>query len=669
MDKQSAEKRIAALVETINRHNHRYYVEANPVVSDAEYDGLVRELKELEGRFPELQRTDSPTLRVGGQPLDGFRTVEHLRPMLSLENGYSEAEVREFDRRLARLLETDEIEYVVELKVDGVALSLVYESGRLLRAVSRGDGWRGDDVTANIRTIRTIPLAIPYAGRLEVRGEVYLTRADFARINRERLESEEPVFANPRNATAGSLKLLDSREVARRRLLFFAWAGFPEPELASHWETLEFLGRNFFPVNPNIKLVRGVGALLDACAFWAERRRQLSYETDGLVFKVNRLTVQAAVGSTSKSPRWALAYKFPAEQATTRILDILSQVGRLGTITPVAVLEPVRLAGTTVSRASLHNQDEIRRLGVRIGDRVFIEKAGEIIPQVVKVITELRTGTEREFEFPKFCPACRGPLSRAEQEVAVRCTNPGCPAQVKERILHYAGREAMDIEGLGVELVDRLVDLGLVKDAAGLYRLTPGQLVNLERLGEKSAGKLLASIQASRERPLARLIHSLGVRHVGLRAAEVLAGRFASLDELAAAPEADLTAIHEIGPVIAGSLADYFRNPDNRRLLEELKAAGVRFDRRDGLAGPAGTGPLAGRTFVITGRLEKWTRSRAREIIQRLGGRVADSVSGRTDFLLAGADPGSKLDRARELRVRVLTEAEFSKMIDTRQIP
>lgn len=657
MKREEAEKRVAELIREINRHNVLYYVENSPVISDAGYDALFRELTDLEARFPDLVRPDSPTRRVGGAPTAGFAVAAHTRPMLSIENGTAEEDVRDFDRRLCRLLGTEEIEYVVEPKIDGVALSLVYEDGLLARAVTRGDGVRGDEVTANVRTIRVIPLGVDYRKPLEVRGEVYLSRRDFEQANREREASGAPLFANPRNAAAGSLKQLDPRVTASRRLLFYAWAGFFEARPGDHRRTLDFLRALGFPVNPLAVTARGVEAVLSACRGWAERRTALPYEVDGLVIKVNRFDFQERAGRTARSPRWALAFKFPALQETTTVRNIVVQVGRTGTLTPVAELEPVSLAGSTVSRATLHNEDEIRRLGVKIGDRVFIEKAGEVIPRVVRALPELRTGAERDFAMPARCPACGGPVTRAEGEVAARCVNMACPPQVRERILHFASRDAMDIEGLGGETVAALLSAGLVADAGDLYALDHGSVVALPRMADKSARNLLASIDRSRRRDLTRLVYALGIRHVGLGAAGILAGCFGSLEELSRAGVEELTALREVGPVMARSVVDFFRAGDNRRVIAKLKAAGVNTRRREG-SGPA-AGALAGKLFVLTGTLSALPRNRAAEMIRARGGTVSGAVSGRTDYLVAGDGAGSKLARARELGVRVLSEAEF----------
>ena len=663
MDIKAAEKRIAELIREINEHNYRYYMEDNPVVGDVEYDRLVKELKDLEEKFPMLRQPDSPTRRVGGQPIEGFVTVRHSRLMLSLENGNSEEEVRDFDQRVRKLLEVPQVEYTVELKIDGVALSLIYQSGRFLRAITRGDGVQGDDVTENVRTISVIPLRIDYAGSLEVRGEAYLSHDEFARINRQRESEGEAAFVNPRNATAGSLKQLDSREVARRKILFFAWAGFLSEDLKEHRLVLEFLRKQRFPVNPHIRTFQGIDTVIEYRNSWQEKRHTLPYDTDGMVIKVNHLAWQDVVGFTSKSPRWALAYKFPAEQVTTRIKNIVVQVGRLGTITPVAELEPVFLSGSTVSRASLHNQDEIKRLGVKIGDRVFVEKAGEIIPQVIKVIPELRTGEEVDFVLPKNCPVCESRLHQAEGEVAVRCTNIRCPAQVKERVLHFAGRDAMDIEGLGIEMVTVLVDKGLISDFGDLYSLTYEKLIELDRMAKKSTENLLAAIAKSKERDLVNLLFGLGIRHVGTRAAEILAENFSTLKELEQAKVEDLTAIREIGPALAESITDFFQDTETTKVIDKLKNAGVNMVQKEKKA-PVRNPVFVGKSVVVTGILEGMARSEAERLVKELGGRVSSSVSKKTDYLVVGKDPGSKLDKAKIFGVKIITKEDFLKMVE-----
>ncbi len=659
---------IERLRDEIRRHDHLYYVEARPEISDREYDRLFERLRALEAEHPEWITPDSPTQRVGGRPLEGFAQVRHAVPMLSIDNTYGEGEVREFDARVRKALGGEAYAYVVDPKIDGVAISLRYERGVLTLAATRGDGETGDDITQNARTIRSIPLRLrgkDVPDVLDVRGEVYWPRSDFARFNAERARAGEPTFANPRNATAGTLKQLDARIVARRGLAFLAH-GFGEVvplRAESHHELLDRFASWGIPVNPHRRLLRSVD---EVCAFireWESRRLELDYETDGLVIKIDRLDQRAALGATSRAPRWCIAFKYAAERAESRLLSVRFQVGKLGTITPVANLEPVRLAGTTVKSASLHNFDQIERLGVMIGDTVLVEKAGEIIPQVVQVVAEKRPRDAQPIRPPARCPSCDGPVTREEGLVAIRCSNPACPAQVKERIRYFCGRDQMDIEGAGPALVDQLVDQGLVRDVADLYALAGrrDELIALERMGEKSADNLLAAIEKSKSRPLARLIAALNIPQVGTATAELLAEHFGEMDRLLDADEAALEEIEGIGPEMAASIRAYCRTPAARRLIARLREAGVNMKQPRRAA--AAHQPLAGKTVVVTGTLERYSRKDIEELIGRLGGKAAGSVSRRTDFVVAGADPGSKLDKARELGVRVLTEGEFEALI------
>lgn len=657
---KKVKERIDELVSLLNYYNYMYYVENNPVITDYEYDKLYRELVELEKKHPEYRRGDSPTLRVGGQPLKEFVTVSHKIPMLSMDNTYSEEELIEFDRRIKKTAGVKDVDYVVELKYDGVAVSLIYENGVFIRGASRGDGWQGDDITENLKTVRTLPLVIPYKEALEVRGEVYMRKDTFYKINEERKRIGEVLFANPRNATAGSLKLLDPETVARRNLQLFVYQGILK-KFTTHWETLEFLKTLGFPVNPYKKLAKDINEVIDYCNEWEKKRNQLPYNIDGMVIKVNSLSLQEILGTTSKSPRWAVAYKFPAQQAETTLKDVVVQVGRTGTLTPVAILEPVQLSGTTVSRATLHNFDEVKRLGIKIGDRVFIEKSGEIIPQIVKAIPEKRKGTEKEISVPKECPVCKSKVVKDEEEVAIRCPNVRCPAQVKERIIHFASRDAMDIEGLGEKWVNILVDKGLISDYGDIYwNITYEKLLGLERMGEKSAKNLLDAIEKSKTRPLANLIYALGIRHIGTHTGEVLAEHFNSIDKLSEADIVTLSEIREIGPVIAHSIVDFFRNEENLKVIEKLKKAGVKTEREKVVKKGD---KLSGLTFVITGTLDGYTRDEIIEVIKKHGGRVTESVSSKTDYLICGKEPGSKLDKARSIGIRVITEDEFKKLI------
>ncbi len=655
-------KRIEELAGLLNHYNYMYYVENNPVVTDYEYDILCRELSELEKEYPQYRSADSPTVKVGGEPLKKFAAVRHIIPMLSVDNTYSKEELLDFDARIKKFAEDggDSTEYVVELKYDGVAVSLIYEGGKFIRGLTRGDGWQGDDITQNLKTVKTLPLLIPYKKTLEVRGEIYMRKDIFAGINEEKKKSGEMLFANPRNATAGSLKLLDPKTVAKRNLQLFAYQGIAENSAATHWEMLEFLKKNSFPVNPYRKLAKNIEEAIDYCVQWQYKRAELPYNIDGMVIKANSLALQKNSGITSKSVRWAVAYKFPAEQAETTLKEVRVQVGRTGALTPVAVLEPVEVSGSTVSRATLHNFDEIKRLGVKIGDRVFIEKGGEIIPKIIKPIPEKRTGNEKDIPVPHECPVCGGSIVKDDEGVAIRCLNVRCPAQVKERITHFTSRDAMDIEGLGEKWVDIFVDKKMLSDYGDIYtNITYGKLMELERMAETSSQNLVEAIEKSKDRPLANLIFALGIRHIGIHASEILAERFGSIKELGKTDEETLSSINEIGPVMAKSIVDFFRNEENIRVIRKLEDAGVKTEQ--GRAA-AKSDKFAGLTFVITGTLSGYTRDELTSLIKKQGGRVAGSVSKNTDYLICGADPGSKLDRAKELNVKILSESEFNNL-------
>lgn len=671
---EEAERRAAWLRAEIERHNRLYYVEARPEISDREYDLLVQELAELERRYPQLRTPESPTERIGERPTEGFEQVVHAVPMLSISNAYSHGELREFDARVKKLLATpDDIEYVVELKIDGVAVTLMYENGELVYGATRGDGVRGEIITHNVRTIRDVPAKLRSKGRavpsrLEVRGEVYMEKSDFERVNAEIVAGGGEPFANPRNLTAGTLKLLDSAIAAQRPLRMFHYGvGVCDHPLPStHAEVLQWLDSLGFRINPHWRLCRSIEQVIAATIEWEPKRDSLPYGTDGLVIKVNRRDWWDRLGTTAKSPRYMIAYKFSAEQAVTRLLDIQCQVGRTGTVTPVAILEPVFLAGSTISRATLHNADEIARLDARIGDQVVIEKAGDIIPKVVRVLTSLRTGQEREFEFPKTCPECGAPLVRSQYEVAIRCVNASCPGQLRERILHYASRDAMDIEGLGEALVNQLVDKHLVADLADLYDLDIEQLASLERMGKKSAQNLLREIEASKERPLHHFLFGLGIRYVGAAAAKLLARHFADLDAILDASREDFAAIEGFGDVMAESVWQFFRSERNRALVDRLRAAGVRAPNvlwQHAQAETAREGPFAGKTVVLTGTLSSMTRDQARREIEARGGKVTDSVSAKTSLVVVGAEPGSKLAKAQALGVPIVSEQEFLRML------
>lgn len=661
------EKRAAELRRDIDRHNFLYYVEAKPEISDREFDKLLAELQQIESDHPELVTPDSPTQRVGGQPIEGFRTVEHRVPMLSIDNTYDHGELREFDARVRKALPGEPVTYVVELKIDGVAISLTFENGLFTVGATRGDGERGDDVSHNLRTIHGIPLRLhgkSVPPLVEVRGEVYMNRAELVRINRERTEQGEEPFANPRNVAAGTLKLLDPKKFAERRLRLFAYQLLPDdlPGVATHLESLDYIRKLGFPVNPNIESFDTIDQVIEWCDSWATKRGELPYETDGMVIKVNDFAQRRKLGVRSKSPRWVVAYKFAAEQKLTRLKAIDVQVGKTGKLTPVARLEPVFLAGTTVTNASLHNMSEIEKKDIRVGDMVVVEKAGEIIPYVVRSEPSARTGGEMKFRMPKTCPECGSPVEPDENGVFYFCIGPVCPAQLKERVRFFATRGAMDIEGLGDAVVEQLVDTGLVKSIPDLYRLTLEPVVELERMGKKSAQNLLDGIAASKQRGLARLLTGLGVRHVGDHVADLLAQEFGSIDALMAASEERLAQVEGIGPRRAASIHNFFHSPAGEKTIEELRDLGVEMTEEK-RAVPAGDTGIAGKKFVVTGTLQKFGRDEIEALIKSLGGKASGSVSKKTDFVVAGEKAGSKLDKAKALGVRVLTEEEFEAMI------
>ncbi|MFP4580571.1 MAG: NAD-dependent DNA ligase LigA [Candidatus Sumerlaeia bacterium] len=685
LGKDEAADRMKELAGKIEHHNKLYYQEAKPEISDREYDKLVEQLEELEEKFPDLADPNSPTKRVGGEPLDEFETIEHPFPMLSINNTYSPDELRDFDKRLRRLLDTDgPLKYEVELKIDGVGATLMYRDGAMDYGATRGNGKQGDDITQNLRTIRQIPIKLENwkgenGASLEVRGEVYMEKEPFKKMNDERKDAGKEAFANPRNATAGSLKLLDSREVAKRPLRFFAYAvGFAENYdiPSSQHELLDHLKELGFSVNPNRWTCRGVDEILEIIDNWEDKRKKLDYDTDGLVIKLDNRDVYDELGSTAKSPRWLCAYKFSAEQAITTIKSIEVQVGRTGKITPVANLEPVYLAGTTVARATLHNRDEIARKDIREGDKVVVEKGGDVIPKVVEVQKESRTGDEKEFEFPKHCPACGGYLVFPEEEVAVRCENLACPAQVKERIEHYASRNCLDIEGLGSKIVEQLVDQDLVEKYSDLYKLDKETLQNLERMGEKSAQNLVDSIEASKSRSFASVIFSLGINHIGASASGVLAEEFGDIDSLMQAKQEDLEAIDGIGSTVAESVVKFFENEKNQKEIQALRDVGLNMElseeekkavkaRKEAKADS--DNPIAGKTFVLTGSLPNLSRSDAKKKIEQYGGKTSSSVSKKTDYVVAGEDPGSKYDKAQELGTEIIDEARLLEMMGEKE--
>ncbi len=662
----------ATLAREIERHNRLYYVEAAPEISDQEFDGLLAELAELEAQYPTLQTPDSPTQRVGGEPLEGFETVEHAVPMLSIDNTYNPQELRAFDERVRRGLDGEAPVYVVELKIDGVAISLQYREGVFARAVTRGDGRRGDDVTANVRTIRSLPLRLEGSppSLLEARGEVYMKRSELQRINQEREAAGEALLANPRNTAAGTLKLLDPKQAARRRLdvLTYDVAQIEGMDQTSHWQTLTDLAAFGLPVIDGAERCETIDEVLEACERWERGRAELDYETDGLVIKVDSAEQRRRLGSTSKSPRWVIAYKFPAQAARTKLLNIHVQVGKTGALTPVAEMEPVPLAGTIVKRATLHNFEELARKDVRVGDVVEVQKAGEIIPQVLGYVEAERPADAKPFPVPEACPVCGGAVRKDPDGAYLRCLNLRCPAQLKERLEHFASRNAMDIEGLGPAIVEQLVDKELVRDFADLYDLGVEELAGLERMGEKSSQNLVRAIEASKTRPLSRLLFGMGIRHVGRHVAEVLAAAYGSIDQLMAASVESLENVHEVGEAVAQSIRDFFDMHENRALIERLRERGVNMEEARA-AEPEGAAaeprPFEGKTFVVTGALRQYTRDGIHERIKALGGRPSSSVSSNTDYLVAGENAGSKLTKANELGITVLTEEEFDKLAGT----
>jgi DNA ligase (NAD+) len=664
----SVKKEIEKLREKLRHHEYRYYVLDEPEISDAAYDKLMERLKELEAAHPDLITLDSPTVRVGGTPREGFQTVRHARAMLSLDNAFSYDALRDFDRRVREGIGKEKIEYIAEHKFDGLSISLQYAGGKLVRGVTRGDGTTGEDVTPNVKTIRSIPLQMDAAvlkkaklpSDFEVRGEVLMTRKAFEELNRQQELSGGKIFVNARNSAAGAVRVLDPSITAARRLDFFAYYLFVDGKVpfAKHSESLAALKQLRFRASDDWKLCSGIEAVVAYCDDWDEKREKLPYEIDGVVIKVNSTAIQNELGFTSKAPRWAIAFKYPARQETTVVNDIRVQVGRTGALTPVAFLEPVQVGGVTVSRSTLHNMDEVERLGVQIGDTVLIERAGEVIPHVLKVVKEGKN--RKPFRMPKHCPECGSTIHHVEGEVAYRCVNAACPAKRKESILHFASRHAMNIDGLGNKIVDQLVDKGLVKDAADLYSLKEDDVAALERMAEKSAQNLLEEIEGSKKNSLARLIYALGIFSVGERTGQLLAENFSSLEELAAAKEDQLEAVHEVGPKVAASIVEFFSEPANRQLIKRLNKAGVHptAEKRE-----VKSQKLAGKSFVFTGGLANRSREEAGELVQQHGGKVSGSVSKKTDYVVVGTDPGSKYDKAKELGVTILTEAEYEKLL------
>jgi DNA ligase (NAD+) len=662
--KKEAEK----LREDIRHHEYLYYVVDGPEISDAAFDQLMNRLKEMEAAHPDLITPDSPTVRVGGTPREGFQTVRHARAMLSLDNAFSYDALRDWDRRVRQGSGHEDIEYIAEHKFDGLSISLQYQDGVLVRGVTRGDGTTGEDVTPNVKTIRSIPLsvdaAVPKKSKLgatfEVRGEILMTRKAFEAMNRQQEQTGGKIFVNPRNAAAGAVRVLDPSITASRKLDFFAYYLFVDGRVpyAKHSDSLETLKQLRFRASSDWKLCSGIEKVIEYCADWDEKREKLPYEIDGVVIKLNSTGLQSELGFTSKAPRWAIAYKYPARQETTVVNDIIVQVGRTGTLTPVAVLQPVQVGGVTVSRSTLHNMDEIERLGLHIGDTVLVERAGEVIPHVLKVVKD---GKDRKpFRMPKNCPVCGSTIHRAEGEVAYRCVNAACPAKLKESLQHFAGRHAMNIDGLGEKIVDQLVEQKLVKDVADLYALKVEKVAGLERMAEKSAQNLVEEVQSSKKNPLSRMIFALGMRFVGERTGQLLAEHFSTLEELEAAKQEELEQLPEVGPKVAESIVEFFSEAANRKLVKKLRDAGVRptAEKRE-----VKSQKLAGKSFVFTGGLANRSREDAGEFVQQHGGKVSGSVSKKTDYVVVGADPGSKYDKAKELGVTVLTEGEFEKLL------
>jgi DNA ligase (NAD+) len=664
----SVKKEIEELREKLRYHEYRYYVLDDPEISDAAYDRMMNRLKELETAHPELVTPDSLTVRVGGTPREGFSTVKHARPMLSLDNAFSHEALGDWDKRVREASGQEKIEYIAEHKFDGLSISLQYEDGVLVRGVTRGDGTTGEDVTPNVKTIRTIPLRVDAAAlkkiklspHFEVRGEVMMTKKAFEALNRKQEEIGGKIFVNARNSAAGAVRVLDPAITAARRLDFFAYYLLVDGKVpfAKHSESLQALKQLRFRASDDWKLCVGIEAVTAYCDDWDSKREKLAYEIDGVVIKVNSIPIQNELGFTSKAPRWAIAYKYPARQETTVVNDIIVQVGRTGTLTPVAMLEPVQVGGVTVSRSTLHNMDEIERLGLQIGDTVLIERAGEVIPHVLKVVKEGKN--RKPFRMPKQCPECGSAIHHVEGEVAYRCVNAACPAKRKESLLHFAGRHAMNIDGLGDKIVDQLVDKGLVKDVADLYLLKEDAVAGLERMAEKSAQNLLEEIEASKKNSLARLIYALGIQFVGERTGQLLAEHFSSLEELAAAKEEELEEVPEVGPKVAASIVEFFSEPANLKLIKKLHKAGVHPTAEKRVVKSQ---KLAGKSFVFTGGLANRSREEAGEIVQQHGGKVSGSVSKKTDYVVVGTDPGSKYDKAKELAVTILTEAEFEKLV------
>jgi DNA ligase (NAD+) len=665
VDKQQAKQKMEQLTEELNQYNYEYHVLDQPSVEDAIYDQKMQELRKLEEAYPDLVHPDSPTQRVGGEPLDAFQKVEHKIPMLSLANAFNEQDIRDFVRRASQGIE-EPISFVCELKIDGLAVSLTYENGKFVRGATRGDGYIGEDITSNLRTIRSIPLVIKEKETLEIRGEAYMPHRSFLALNKEREVNGEPLFANPRNAAAGSLRQLDPKIAAKRNLDIFLYGvgEWNNSKLTKHSERLVRLKELGLKTNPEWKKCNTVEEVMEYVDYWTKERPHLDYEIDGIVIKVDDLKQQEELGYTAKSPRWAIAYKFPAEEAITKLTDIELSVGRTGVITPTAILNPVKVAGTTVQRASLHNEDLIREQDIRIGDTVVIKKAGDIIPKVVRVLVEDRTGEEKEFHMPKECPACGSELVHLEEEVALRCINTNCPAQVKEGLIHFVSRNAMNIDGLGEKVINQLFQANLVKTIADIYRLEKEELLKLERMGEKSVTNLLQAIEASKANSLERLLFGLGIRFVGAKAAKTLAMEFETMDNLQQATYEDLLEVDEIGEKIADSIVQYFQEQKVIDLIQELKELGINMSYLGAKPTELEKGSIFNeKTIVLTGKMDNYTRSEAKELIEQLGGTVTGSVSKKTDLVIAGEDAGSKLTKAKQLDILVWDENQFQQAL------
>jgi DNA ligase (NAD+) len=657
-----SEARIKELQDLLNQYNYEYHVLDKPSIPDAEYDRLLKELVSLEEQFPAFKTPDSPTERVGGAVLDSFKKVEHRTPMLSLGNAFNETDLRDFDRRIRQVV-GDGISYVCELKIDGLAVSLRYEDGQFIQGATRGDGSIGEDITANLKTIRSIPLRLSEPVSLEVRGEAFMSKKSFEALNAIKEEKGEELAANPRNAAAGSLRQLDPKIAASRNLdvYFYSIADVGETGVDSHSQGLDYLDKLGFKTNQERRKCTSIEEVIEFVQGWVEKRPHLPYEIDGMVIKVDSLDQQIELGTTAKSPRWAIAFKFPAEEVVTKLVDIELSVGRTGVVTPTAILEPVKVAGSTVQRASLHNEDLIREKDIKVGDYVIIKKAGDIIPEVVNVLPERRTGEEKEFNMPTHCPECESELVRLEEEVALRCINPKCPAQIREGLIHFVSRDAMNIDGLGEKVISQLFQEKLIEDVADLYKLTKEQLLSLERMGEKSATNLLSAIDASKQNSLEKLLFGLGIRHVGAKAAKTLAQQFEVMDRLSAATKEELTAINEIGDKMADSIVTYFENEEVHELISELKSYEVNMDYK----GPKlvsitnSDSFFAGKTVVLTGKYEQLSRNEAKDKLEALGAKVAGSVSKKTDLVIAGEDAGSKLTKAQELGIEIWSEEQL----------